>query len=198
MLGISLDTPLTAQVGLVAFALSAAAWLFFLERSAKASRVAYGLAAASTLVVIYAQGMLPGPGPHGGPFAPFMLNAYLSMALLGATFAALIWGKKKERGVFLGVIALLLLLRFFFSGYFVIDNWSGHSFLENYRRYLSFDPGALVMLRWIWGILAPLILLVILSRPSERSRAVFYVLLALVLTGETLGIYLSLFHRMWG
>ena len=193
---ISQATPLPLQWGLAGFSVSAALFLLSTLFKFRGSRLFYLLALGSTLFVIAFEVV---SRFHDHPDWSFslpalMTNAFLSTGLLGGAIAFLFWQPAPYRLV--GLFLFFLFVRFFFSTYLATSLLQAHDSLENFRFFLSYNPGLIVFARWLWGIAAPLLLAVVLLLSLPKTKGLFYLMLLFVLTGESLGLYLALFHHL--
>ena len=208
LLGVGPLTPLAVQWGLVTFSVFATGYLVTMRALPTFSALSFFLAFAAAIVTIFAD--VQSWSLSAYPTPSFLTNALLSTGLLGATLALLLLGHwlspgqkaqavEMKRLVFL--FTAFILTRSAFSTYSVISAVDVTAPYSTYRYFLSASPGLFLLIRWAWGILAPLLLtylawLVIGKAHEERSTSVWYVLLLFVLTGETLSLYLALFHHL--
>lgn len=208
LLGVTAATPLIVQAGLVLFSVSATLYLLCMRSAPRLSQFAFFSAFGSAITAIFAD--IQSWSLSAIPTSTFLTNALLSTGLLGATLALLLLGHwlspgRESHARELKRLVLLftgfIILRFIFSTYSVISAVDYTTPFDSYRYFLSASPGLFLLMRWAWGILAPLLLTylvwLVLSRTAEeRSTGVWYVLLLFVLTGETLSLYLALFHHL--
>jgi hypothetical protein len=147
--------------------------------------------------------------PVGNP-TEFVWNAVLSSLLLGFSMAAMLLGhwylveprlRIEELKRLSLVLIALIIIRFCFGTYFAFSLVSGKSEMEVYRFLLSGTPGIFILMRWVWGLLGPLILSYLIwgtvrIRSTQSATGILYVAVLFVLTGEILSQYLALFHGM--
>ncbi len=208
LLGVTPSTPGMVQAALLLFSLFATVYLLTMRALPRAAGLAFCLAFGSAITAIFAD--VQSWSLSAYPTSSFFTNALLSTGLLGVTLALLLVGNYLSPGRAahsqeLKRLALLftgfIITRFLFSTYSVIYAVDYTSPFDSYRYFLTASPGLFLLMRWAWGILAPLILtylvwLVWSRTKEERSTGVWYVLLLFVLTGETLSLYLALFHHL--
>jgi len=136
-----------------------------------------------------------------------MANTLMSMGVMGFSMAAMLLGHwyltqpkmsiEELKRVTL-ITILLLGLRFFYGTYgFGVQIW-GKPETEIYR-YLFGGTGVFVLMRWVWGLLAAVILSYFIwqtvkIRSTQSATGLLYILVLFVMTGEILSQYLAFFH----
>lgn len=208
LLGVTPETPVLVQCGLVLFSVFATVYLVTLRALPRLSAFSFLMAFISAITAIFAD--VQSWSLSAYPTSSFLTNALLSTGLLGVTLALLLVGHwlspgREAHSRELKRLVLLftgfIICRFLFSTYSVISAVDYRTPFDSYRYFLTASPGLFLLMRWAWGILAPLLLtylawLVLNRTKEERSTGVWYVLLLFVLTGETLSLYLALFHQL--
>ncbi len=135
-------------------------------------------------------------------------NMILSSLMLGFSMAAMLLGhwylvqpklSIAELSRVCTVLILVIVVRFWVGtqGFYAL--LSGKSEVEFYRYLFSQSPGLFVLMRWTWGLLAPLILCYLIwgtvkIRSTQSATGILYVTVLTILTGETLSQYLMLYH----
>jgi hypothetical protein len=135
-------------------------------------------------------------------------NAALATSMLGFSMGAMLLGhwylvQPKLAIDELGRLSLILIaaivVRFLVGTAGVVHLLEGKSEADVYRYLMSGNPGVFVLMRWVWGLLAPLALCYFIwgtvkIRSTQSATGILYVVVLAVLTGEILGQYLTLFH----
>lgn len=219
LLSSSPETSLVVQWGLVAFAVSASVALLTMRRLPVLSALAFFGSWVATLIVIYVdlRGEFPLITTSLVPLSSYLANALLSVGLLGATLAILFlthWLSPERRSHCKELKRLVLLFiglvvaRLVFSATTLASLIHSQDAWDSYRLLLSQSPGFFLIMRWSWGILAPLLLTYLIWRFAQSylrenetprqggTRGLLYILTLFVLTGETLGLYLVFFHHL--
>jgi len=212
LIAISDSTPLTVQWGLVIFSVAVSGFLITMRRFPGFSSSCFLTAFIAIMMIIYfdIEGHFATWTVSIYPMTSFLTNALLSVTLLGSTFGVLLFSHQlspdrnahaKEFKKLIILFTALVLARFGFSAYFFLHAFNFQNGLETYRYFLTASPGLFLLVRWGWGILAPLLLTYLVwwvfrRMPETRSQSMFYILMLFVLTGETLSLYLALFHHL--
>ncbi len=171
----------------------------------------YAFGAVAALYVMVAT-WLPGLLAHGQPLdaGRLLLNGILSGLLMGFTMAAMLVGhwylvqpklsihELKRTTV---VFVVLVILRFLLGTAVVVGLLWGKSEAEIYTYLFAGYPGLFITMRWVWGLLAPLVLLYFIwntvsIRSTQSATGILYVAVLCVLAGETLSQYLALVYRI--
>ncbi len=170
-----------------------------------------------TSIVSYFLGVLCVIGAiviHGTDIAPplqsstFIVNALLSMLLLGFTLNAMMLGHwyliqpdlpiaelKRITLFMLGLLAARLV----FSLFPLTSVVSGKTEMEIYSYFLSTTSGVFLLMRFTWGILAPIVFGYLIWNTvkissTQSATGILYVAVLSVITGEILSLYLAQFH----
>lgn len=142
----------------------------------------------------------------GGESTKLIFNSVLASLTLGFSLSAMMLGhwyliEPKLSISELKRITLFMIiwlgLRFFFASYEGIFLLRGLTELEIYR-YLVKVPGVFVLMRYVWGILASLILSflvwrTLLIRSTQSATGILYVIVVACLVGEILSVYLAFY-----
>jgi hypothetical protein len=140
--------------------------------------------------------------------SPFVVNAVLSMLLIGFATAALLVGhwhlirphaSYKDMKRITAIFMFMVVLRMAFGTYSLSQAFSGKTDAEIYRYFLSATPGIYLLIRCCWGLLGPLLLSFLVwnlvrVRAPHSATGVLYLTVACILAGETLSQYLALYH----
>jgi hypothetical protein len=167
-----------------------------------------GLAAALFLIARDTLYVSPPSPAHYLTKTSFVVNAMLSMLLLGFTTACLLignWHWLRPKYSFhdlkrmLSLFVLLVLARFAFGTYSLSQAMAGKTDAEIFRYFVSATPGIFLLMRWCWGLMGPLFLSVIVWGPlrvraSGPVASILGITLLCILAGESLSQYLALFH----
>jgi len=139
-----------------------------------------------------------------GPLA--VVNSLLSTGMLGFSLMAMLLGHwyltqpklsiKELSRLTYGFLAVLG-LRFFFASWQIIKICGERSEMEVYRYLMGSTPGIFLLMRTVWGILAPMGLAYFVwktvnLRSTQSATGILYVVDLAVLTGETVSLYLML------
>jgi len=133
-------------------------------------------------------------------------NSLLSTGLLGSSLMAMLLGhwyltqpKLSITELMRVTWAYLLFLgaRLIFAGWQVAALCSTRSEAEVYRFLMGSSPGIFLLMRIVWGILAPVGLAyfvwkTVKLRSTQSATGILYVVDLAVLTGETVSLYLML------
>lgn len=140
--------------------------------------------------------------------AYFFSNGFLSALLLGFTLAAMILGHWYliEPKLPIGelkrltlIMITILTIRLIVSTFGSLHLLANRSEADIYHYLLTDPAGLFLMMRWVWGLLAPAILAVMVwktvqIRSTQSATGILYVSTVLVLGGETISQYLAYYH----
>lgn len=167
-----------------------------------AAFVAGSAAGAITIAFAILRQSLP-----GNPLPSLLVsNALLSSLLLGFSLMAMLLGhwylvqpklSINELGRLTGILIVLILIRFLFGTAVIGTRLADQSEAEIYRYLFGSTSGIFVLMRWTWGLLAPLVLSyfvwgTVRIRSTQSATGILYVVVLSVLTGETLSQFLAL------
>lgn len=169
------------------------------------STASFTIAGAAALITI-ACGVLAANIPGNPADSLLVSNAVLSALLLGFSLMAMLLGhwylvqpklSINELGRVCGALILLIIVRFIFGSVVIGNLLYDRSEAEIYRYLLSSTSGIFVLMRWTWGLLAPLLLcyfvwVTVKMRSTQSATGILYVVVLSILTGETLSQYLAL------
>lgn len=151
---------------------------------------------------------------HGTDIAPplqsstFIVNALLSMLLLGFTLNAMMLGHwyliqpdlpiAELRRISL-IMLILMAARLVYAFFPLANVVSGKSEMELYSYFLSTTSGVFLLMRFLWGIFAPLVFGYLIWNTvkissTQSATGILYVAVLSVMTGEILSLYLAQFH----
>lgn len=139
-----------------------------------------------------------------GPLA--IVNSLLSTSLLGFSLMAMLLGhwyltqpklSIKELSRLTYGYLVVLGLRFSFAMWQITALCAERSEMEIYRYLMGSTPGIFLLMRIVWGILAPMGLAyfvwkTVKLRSTQSATGILYVVDLAVLTGETVSLYLML------
>lgn len=150
--------------------------------------------------------------PTALPLVLAFSNALLSALILGFSLAAMLLGHwylvqpklsieelSRVSLLFIGLVFARVLFGAFHYAPLVV----GKSEAEIYRYLLGSSMGIFVLMRFVWGLVGPLILAYLIwgtvkIRSTQSATGILYVAVLTVLTGEILALFLALFHGIAG
>lgn len=169
------------------------------------SIAAYFIGSLNVIGALIVNGMDSAP-----PFQStgFIFNALLSTLLLGFTLNAMMLGhwyliqpdlpiaELKRLSLFM---LILMVARLVYSVYPLQEILLPKSEMEIYSYLLSTTSGIFLLMRFVWGILAPLVFGYLIWNTvkissTQSATGILYVAVLSVITGEILSLYLSQFH----
>lgn len=133
-------------------------------------------------------------------------NSFLSTGLLGTSLMAMLLGhwyltqpklSIKELGRLTYAYLGFLVARFLFASWQIVALCAQRSEMEIYRYLFGSTPGIFLLMRVVWGILAPLglsyfVWKTVSLRSTQSATGILYIVDLAVLTGETVSLYLML------
>ena len=188
----------------IGFAVTASIYSIWVLRYRRLSRTAYFLSITCAIGFIALDIMTTTPSPL---HVRMLANSFLSSLLLGFSMASMLLGHWyltmpkmpiSELARVTRVLTGLIEARFIFATY-VLGTMLWGKNEQEIMQFLTQHPGLFVVMRYLWGILVPLILTFMVRstvkiRSTQSATGILYVLVLAVLTGEILSLYLAFYY----